>query len=60
MARAPSRAAPEGAVQVAFVTAPDLETAAGIARALVAERLGGALEGGGEAHGRVSSSTHAR
>jgi periplasmic divalent cation tolerance protein len=39
MARAPSDAAPAGAVQVAFVTAPDPETAAGIARALVEERL---------------------
>jgi periplasmic divalent cation tolerance protein len=36
---APDAPAPAGAVQVAFITAPDPETAAGIARALVEERL---------------------
>jgi periplasmic divalent cation tolerance protein len=39
MARTPSDAPPEGGVQIAFVTAPDPETAAGIARTLVEERL---------------------
>lgn len=32
-------APPAGAVQLAFITAPDAETAAGIARTLVEERL---------------------
>jgi periplasmic divalent cation tolerance protein len=39
MARDADAAASGGAVELAFITAPDPETAAGIARALVEERL---------------------
>ncbi len=39
MAGAPDAPAAPGAVEVAFITAPDAETAAGIARVLVEERL---------------------